>query len=68
MGPGGVTTNQIKKRNMIQQSSHSHNVGQSTNGAQGAGQISGGGQPSHHGQQVQSQALLDKPGEIILKK
>ena len=48
MGPG---SSQIKKRNVIQQSSHSHNVGQSSSAAG----VSAAVVPQHaHGQQVQS--------------
>ena len=54
MGPG---SSQIKKRNVVQQSSHSHNVNQSAS-AQG---VNAPVVPQH---QVQSQAILDKAADI----
>ena len=55
MGPSG--SSQVKKRNVVQQSSHSAHVGSSAsvNGVQAVG-----GQQ----QQVQSQAQLDKAADI----
>ena len=58
MAPG---SSQVKKRNMVQQSSHSHNVNSSAS-AQGVNAPVVAQHP--HGQQAQSQAVLDKREDI----
>ena len=52
-----VAASDIKKRNVVQQSSHSHNVGSSSAAAAAHPSLSVN---QHNNQQVQSQAILEK--------